>query len=249
MTIRELHYDFKYKIDKVDSLQRQNFIPAEIDWILNEAIRIFIKQRFGITNNKKLGFETSQKRIQDLRTLQINSPTSKQPAIIPSLVSGNMYELKLSNLAFNFLFLTRLTAKVSKTGCVDKVARVKEIQHDDLSDVLLANPFYKPSFEWGEVVCNFARTDQTADSIGSIYLYTDGTFTIPEVYVEYLKFPNKVCLGGYTDMNGSSTVTVECDLPEHSHSEIVDIAVTEAARIISDPNFLQIKQQKLNINE
>lgn len=249
MTIQELHYDFKYKIDKIDSLQRENFLPAEIDWILNEAIKIIVKQRFGISNSKRLGFEGNQKRIQDLKTLQIKCPTSIQPAVIPSVVSTGVYELKLTDLAYDFLFLTRVTAKIAKTGCGSKIARVKELQHDDLNDVLLANPFYKPSFEWAELPVNFGRTDQVADSKGSMYFYTLGEFTIQEIYPEYLKFPNKISIGGYTYLDGTPAVQTECDLPEELHSEIVDLAVSEAARIISDPNFLQIKQAKLAINE
>lgn len=249
MTIKEFHYDFKLKVDKIDSLRHENFLPAEIDWLLNEAIKIIVKQRFGQTNKSQSGFESTQKRIQDLKTLHIKCPTAIQPAVTPTLISTGFYEVPLTALTYNFLFLTRLTAKIAKTNCGTKIATVKEIASDDLSNVLLTNPFYSPSFEWGELPCSFARTNTSLNSKGSIYFYTNGDFTITEIYPEYLKVPDKVSIGGYTYLDGTAASLTECDLPEILHSEIVDIAVTEAARVISDPAFLQLREGKLMINE
>ena len=248
MSIQELHYDFKFKVDKVDSLQNENFLPAEIDWILNEAVAIYIKQRFGTNNSKKIGFEGDQKRIQDLKSLHIKCPTNIQPAVVPILVSTGVYELRLSQLTFDFLFLTRGSALASKTNCGQRVISLKEVQNDDYNDVSI-DPFWKPSFEWRECPVNFGRTDTLLSDKGSIYLYTNGDFNIDEVYIEYLKYPNKVSIGGYNYIDGNPSVLTECDLPEETHREIVDIAVTECSRIITNPNFLQITQSKQLVNE
>lgn len=248
MTIEELHYDLKYKLDKVDSLDTDNILPAEIDWILNEAINLFVKQRYDKNNPKKLGFEGNQKRIDDLKTLVIKSP-SQQPAVVPVNVGNNTYEVKLSSLNYEYLFLVRLTTKLNKTNCGYKVVSPEESEHDDLNTVLLNDPFRKPSFEWQRVPYVFGRSSTTLDDQGSIYLYTDGTFTITEVYPEYLKTPNKVSLGGYTYLDGSIATKTECDLPKEAHREIIDIAVNEISRIIDNPNFMQLKSQKLQINE
>ena len=43
MTIQEMHYDFKMKLNKIDSEQYRNLRIPEIDWKLNEALEIFIK--------------------------------------------------------------------------------------------------------------------------------------------------------------------------------------------------------------
>lgn len=249
MTIKELTYDLKIKLDKVDSLQHENFIPAETDWMLNEAINIIVKQRFGINNSKRVGFEGNEKRIQDLKTLHVKCPSTIQPAIPTIVVQDGRYEIRLSSLTFPFLFLTRATAKAAKTGCGTRVIDLKETENDDFNDVIV-DPFWKPSFEWKEAPVNFGRSDTLTDDLGSLYIYTNGDFTISEVYIEYIKVPNKVCSGGYPDINtGITTSVVECDLPAQLHSEIVDIAVAECARIISDPNFQQLKQNKLLVNE
>ena len=43
MSIKRMHYDLKVKLNKVDSQQYRNLLIPEIDWALNEAQNIFIK--------------------------------------------------------------------------------------------------------------------------------------------------------------------------------------------------------------
>jgi len=40
-----MHYQFKVSMDRVDSASNSDFLPGEIDWLLNEAQDIFIEQR------------------------------------------------------------------------------------------------------------------------------------------------------------------------------------------------------------
>ena len=46
MLIEDMHYDFKQKINKIDSQKYRNLRIPEIDWKLNEAQEIFIKTVF-----------------------------------------------------------------------------------------------------------------------------------------------------------------------------------------------------------
>ena len=57
MTVEEMHYDFKLKFNKLDSQDYQNFQVPEIDWILNEAQWVFLKQRYGLTNPKQTKYQ------------------------------------------------------------------------------------------------------------------------------------------------------------------------------------------------
>lgn len=244
-----MHYDFKVKIDKVDSMSKKNFLPNEIDWIINEAIKMFVKQRYGQNNLKGAGFESIQKRTDDLRTLQIKSPTAKQPGVVPVQHQGDVYEFRISDFKFPYWFLTRLTAKARKENC-DKVIRIRQTQHDDLS-IALDDDFFKPDFMWGEALAVEARTDETQNNMGSIYVYTDN-FEILEIYPEYLKEPNRVWIGTYNTKDGKNVIgnpPINCDLPDHTHNEIVDIAVLECSRIIESPQFYQLRQQKIKENE
>lgn len=249
MTTLEWHYDFKLKIDKVDSLSKDDFHPAEIDWLLNESVEVFMKQRYGLTNNVSKGFEVTQKRIDDLKTLVIKSPSSIQPALPVVLIDTKhgMYEAKLGDLEFNYYFLIRAEASISKSDCT-KCVGVTNVQHDDLT-AALNDSFQKPNFEWGEVVAVFGKETQPISNKGSLYLYSNGEFVIDNVYIEYLKEPTRISVAGYTRMDGSPSLAVQSDMPDHTHREIVDLAVQIASGIIESPEYVQFKQLKLATQE
>ena len=50
MTVQQLHLEFKFRCDKLDSLNYPNFLPEEIDLLLNNAQDRLIKQRYGLNN-------------------------------------------------------------------------------------------------------------------------------------------------------------------------------------------------------
>jgi hypothetical protein len=241
MTIVEMHYDWGIKIDKVASFAKEDFNRAEIDWLLNEAIQVVLKQRYGTTNNQRSGFETSQKRTDDLKSLQIKFPL--QPGITPTILAPNLLEVDLADLQYDYWFLTRGYADVIKPNCVEK-ASLRFMQHDDLN-FALNDPFNKS--DDSEVLFNFGRSsDGTSDSI---YLYPDSTYPVGTVYLEYIKKPARVSYGGYEYIDGITYPQQDCDLSEHLHNEIVDVAVQIASGIIEHPEYVQLKTQKVFTHE
>ena len=93
MTIQDMHWDFKLKLNKIDSSDFTNLQIPEIDWLLNEAQILFLKQRYGISNQKRMGFEISQKRIDDLRNLVVKD------VFLPAAVSGTDPNMWISQLS------------------------------------------------------------------------------------------------------------------------------------------------------
>jgi hypothetical protein len=245
MTIQELHYSFKLKTDKVDSLNVDSFNDAEIDWVLNYAIDVFVKQRYGITNNKQYGFETTQKRIDDLKSLH-----KKENEIVTSQINPSLFQANLSQIVNpssqsvndDYWFATRLRAQVKKGDCVKNIG-VKITQTDDLNEAL-SYKFYKPNFNWGRVLATFNLSTDNVNS--AIYLHTD-SFTVEKVFIDYIKRPNKVWIGTYTSLDGGNVPIVNppinCDLSDSTHEEITTLAASLALGLISDPNFMQLKQQ------
>lgn len=74
MTINEMHIAVNLGVQKIASFQMDNFLPQEIDFELNTAMDRFIKQRYSTLSNRyQRGFEQSQKRIDDLRHLVVES--------------------------------------------------------------------------------------------------------------------------------------------------------------------------------
>ncbi len=242
MTIAESHYQFKFNMDRIDSLSNPDFFPEEIDWLLNEAQRIFVEQRLSaLSNPKRRGFEASQKRIDDLSTLVIKHPV--QPFMVPSLTDG-VYEVELGSLYFKYLHLLSGYVELEiAPNCTSEV-RLKFMQHDDYREAL-KDPFNSPSQEF--IPYNFGRSSSSNGGT-SIYMYA-GTYSINKVYLEYIKQPTKVNLGTYTSIDGINYPPTSFELPEHTHREIVDIACQIASLNIESPEYIRLKQEKVFLHE
>lgn len=62
-----------------------------------------------------------------------------------------------------------------------------------------------------------------------VELITDGSYGVLKYYIRYLKAPAVV--------DSVSVVEVDCDLPEHTHDEIVKLAVSMALENIEQPRY------------
>lgn len=239
MNITELHYDFKLKQNRVDALTNRDFNPAEVDWLLNEAQLIFIKQRFGTSNKSRKGFETTKKRIEDLSSLVIKNPL--QPALTQITLSGSV-EIRLADLEYPHLFIVSAYANGKVDGCEIEIP-LKFMQHDDYRQAL-RDPFNSPSSEF--IPFNFGVS--TSGSGISMYIYNESV-VITDVVIEYIKYPKKVSLGTYPYIDGVIYPSATLELPAQTHSEVVDIAVSLAATASQIPEFLQLNNYKLQTNE
>ncbi|MGL6107257.1 MAG: hypothetical protein ACRC0V_07215 [Fusobacteriaceae bacterium] len=232
MTIEEMHYDFKLKLNKVDSQQNKNFLIPEIDWILNEAQEIFIKRVAEPRNKSNLGFEKSQRNIDDIRTLVKNS--------VPIIVINNQI-----TLPGDYLYYIKGNVEISRGNCNNINGTLIIRQHDDNFE---ESPFDKSSFEW--------RTVNGVFFENGLKLYTDGKFIVNKVYVSYIRKPKYIhnakdfsVSGKYNSPSGVSLIGFQnCELSEATHREIVDIAVLLATENIQAADY-QSKMTKLNLNE
>ena len=209
-----------------------------------------------------MGFEISQKRIDDLRNLVVKD------RVLPAVASPTVTNQFISAVPAGYAFLIRATVmgqvmEGDVVTCVSKELTAIQVQHDDLSSVL-GDPFYSPSYKWGEVPMVFgtqvnAVGPPTTYDQDEIYTYTDGTFIITAVNIDYLRMPTRVAFPGgvpgnqYNMPDGTviSTVTpgnVSCKLPEATHEEVVDIAVQIAAGDIDHPGY-QVRAIKTSIHE
>ena len=66
MNIKEMQYDLKFKLNKIDSSQYKNLRIPEIDWVLNESIELFVKNIAQPRFSQILGFEINQRNIDDV---------------------------------------------------------------------------------------------------------------------------------------------------------------------------------------
>jgi hypothetical protein len=134
---------------------------------------------------------------------------------------------------------------MSKGNCINvKSRRFHLRQHDDDFE---ESPFDKSSFEWRHVNGVFFEN--------GIKLFDDGTFTNNKFCLSYIKKLQYIHnaedfgTGTYTLPSGQIlTGSVDCELPEHTHREIVDIAVAIVSGQIQSQDY-QIKLNKLNFNQ
>lgn len=112
-------------------------------------------------------------------------------------------------------------------------------QQDDLS-YALGNPMYAPNVRWG----NIPYTRE-----GNIFtLYSDGT-VLGDVTLTYIRYPAIVSIGGYNDINGVLKQTVQCDLPDNLHNEVIRRAVNIAHSSIGNSQHYQVSQNEIVKNK
>ena len=231
MNIKEMHYDFKRKFNKIDSQQNRNFLVPEIDQYLNEAEDIFKKTIAEPRFRTKLGFESSQRNTESLRTIVITTCQTDLSTLV--------YILPV-----DYQYFVRGRVELVRGTCPVRKAPIRIMEHDDEFE---EDVFTKSSFDW-------KRINGLFNSDG-LLLHTDGTFTIKNACVTYIrktKFMHNAedfRTGGYELPSGVAlTGTENCELPEHTHRELVDIAVMLAAGEVQTSDF-QLKLNKLNFNQ
>lgn len=204
MTATEFHIAFKLGLDKIDSENYPNFISSEVDFILNQAQERIVKQRLGLNNIKREGFEETQKRTDDLRTIVVST------TIIPNNpTSTNKPGGRYCNLPSDYYFAVNEDCDLEVQDCNGKLSLtknvlIKPIRHDNYSKVIY-DPFNQP-YE-GQILRLMTE--------GKVELIADLNHIVKKYYLRYIKKPQSIDI----------TIPQSTDLPEHLHQEIVEEAV------------------------
>lgn len=257
MKVADMHYDFKKKLNKVDSQQHRNLLIPEIDWVLNEAQMLFINMIAQPRNHGVGGFEKSLRNTHDLQSLVRVKDLAKLGTLPQDqgLLKEYYHWIVLPD---DYLYFISAKAKTEKKGCKDRWATIYIRQHDDEFE---KSPFDQSSFEWRTVNATFEtltlddKPDKKRKYVNSLKLYTDGTFVVNSANITYLKEPRRIYFADGLStkeyklpsgelLKGSS----DCELPEHTHSAIVDLAVQITSGELGLPTY-QIHSQKLKINQ
>jgi len=229
MTIKEMHYDFKQKLNKIDSSAYRNLRVPEIDWKLNEALDLYIKLIAEPKTRNRLGLEKNMVITEILRPLVVEADSTP---------TGSRITLPIDFQ--HFVDLSKLM--ISKGGLSVKVQKTLFRQHNDN----LTGNFDKSSFDWREV-------NYTMDSLGIAVDTNDDEFTLGPASIIYIKQHPRLAnpssfIGGVYNTVDNVPVTTDqsCLLPDIYHSEIVDLAVAITSGDINDPTY-QIKIGKLGL--
>jgi len=177
MTVEDMHYDFKMKLNKIDSQKYRNLLIPEIDWKLNEAQEIFIKTIAQPRYKNQLGFEINQRSIDDIREVVVNQDYSLNSCLTPVKIDNKTYITP--PLPSDYWFYADSSACLTKQPCGTKIGAYVFIrQHGDLHE---KSPFDESSYEWEEINGRYTQN--------GIKLFSDGTFTIDCFCLNYIRKP------------------------------------------------------------
>lgn len=239
MTAREMHYDFKQKLNKIDSEKYRNLLVPEIDWKLNEAQEVFVKSIAEPRVAGSTGFETSQRTIEDIQSVVKDQTLSAGNCIAPTLYDVNKYLVPLPD---DYWFHIKSSVYADSGNCLLKKMSTVKRAHDDLHEW---SPFDKSSFLWRE--CNVEFNQD------GMVIFTDGTFIPKWFCLSYIRVPRNIWNaqdyqgGEYLDLQGNMlTGSQDCELPDVTHREVVDIAVLITTGDLQIPDY-SIKLNKLKL--
>jgi len=223
MTISEMHTAFKLELDKTSALELPAFEPEEVDFWLNLAIRRFVKNRF-LGENQSGGFEESLKRLEDLKTLVLEEDLTGVN-LVASTIKPNSYLADTTALTYEKWFIVGEEVEISFTTLETGNTTTKRqgvIQcNSNTYRAHIDDPYSEHFLHYEE-----ARPLRLVYQ-DYVELVTDGNYTITDYYIRYLRKPIAVSL----------LLAVDCDLPEHTHDEVVALSVSMALENIEQPRY------------
>ncbi len=113
MNVGEMHIAIQQGVDKINSLQADMLLPQEIDIELNKSQIRFINTKYGNNNVYREGFEQSQKRIDDLRSLvrEYTAPTTYKEQY------NNNYWVDQFQLPLDYMYLVNQRSELFIDNC------------------------------------------------------------------------------------------------------------------------------------
>lgn len=237
--VEELHSKFEMAYNRQSNNQRRYLNDVEKDELLNYAVFEYVELfTTGVNkNNWNIGFEVTQQRIDMLEPLVKSYP--EEPSLKLSVNDG-IYIADLTKTAFPLKSFHG--AYISISECSDRI-NVDLEQHQDLITAR-QNQHRKSSRAWKRCIGTIRNK--------KLFLYPDGSMTPINVYLTYIKQPDKIALGTYPALqdkdipNAPNLTKTDSDLPAQYIDIVVSIAVQEAHRRFSNYNDLQVNSQKIN---
>ncbi len=239
ISVKQLLYKTDLRLNKAATNDHQSIPVEDKLFATNEAQLKLIKKKVSTNNIYQLGLDSFKKRYEDLQNLVVQSESVTK--LKEGKDSYNYYQFDINKLQSKYLFGISLVAMCSKDTCTNRAVNIaKIIKHADL-DIYMKNSNYFPSFEYQETIALLSND--------KVYIYTDGSFKVDKVYISYLKYPQKIDLEGYIDLDGNPSITQDCELDEFLEDELLDLIQLELAINTENIPSIQGAEIKLKTNE
>ena len=245
MTWAEFHLYVRQRLDKLDSSAFKDIQPEQIDFIGKVEAYNYVKTRYK-------QFDKGEKRIDDLRNSIVRkSLTAIEVAENLSEYTFDIYEglpvnTKINDSDYFFLLKGKTQSKVkycgvqygalvndrfNTTALFESVYKPVEL---DKIERMLEDPFNAPTIERPLLTY---EADPLAGTTGKIHVYTDGTFTVKKLVIDYLARPI---------VPENETSLASLSLPEHTHTEVADLVVASILGDIGQYDAYQVKERDID---
>ena len=209
-----LQIKIKQRLNKLGSFDYDNIECWMIQEAFNKAQLEWVRRRLHGLNAMKESSEQSVTVVDDLQILLSETE-------LLGVEQLKFFETGI--IPANYLHFVRIGANIKNDCCPKRTLSTIYQAEEANVDILLADSFKSPSFEWAETFCTI---------IGDkIRIYTNGLFTVHDAKLVYYRKPKDIQILGCTNISTGQTFTsnVECELKD----DICEIIVDEAAAILA----------------
>jgi hypothetical protein len=213
MTNALLQIKIKQRLNKLASLDYDNFECWQIQEAFNKAQLEWVRRQVYGMNTRKEGAEQSTGLTDDLRILLKSEdikPVDKKvyvEAVLPS----------------DYLYYSRVDVMANSDCCPEKRRMtVYEVEEANIA-LILNSDTQSPNFEWAETVSTLVGN--------KIRVYTDNKFSITDIDLVYYSRPTDVKFNGCIDPSTGSVI--KADVACIFKDDIVEILVDETAAILA----------------
>lgn len=240
ISVDSILYEIDLRMNKLATNEHQQ-IPIENKLIVaNNAQDQLILNKISPNNVYKLGLDGFKKRYQDLQSLIENPENHKTIPVLKDKYL-NKY-ITYTEVLPNFMFYIDSYAIADKNECKNRVIATNAdlVKHADIS-LLLKDSNFKPSFEYQETIIDISENE--------IHVYSDGTFTPKELYVSYLRYPQRIRYKDVEDFDGLPSENQDCELEAYLKNELLDLIVEKLAMYTENTPAIQTAEIRKQTNE
>lgn len=213
MTNALLQIKIKQRLNKLASLDYDNFECWQIQEAFNKAQLEWVRRMVYGINTRKEGAEQSTGLIDDLRVLLTDSvlqPTDKKIYAESTLPADYLYYVRVDVLA--------------NSKCCPEKRRMTVYEAEEANmGILLTSDTKGPSFEWAETLSTLVGD--------KVRVYTNEEFTVTDVTLVYYRRPRDVKFNGCVDPSTGAAITA--DITCEFKDDIAEILADETAAILA----------------
>lgn len=231
----QLQESFEYEINKLDDALNKPK-SSDTEYFLNTALDKFWKTRYSQNNFKREGFEQTEKRVDDLRTL-VSEITYTDKI---DKVSNSIYSVELP---IDYIILLGDKAGIAPAdGYTDSCWELDEegnyiLHYSDTIEGTIETIDRIKENSLSEYHLKYTKAKPIRLIAGNkINLYTDGKYKVSEYTLQYLRRPS------YIDIH-KDPFAEYTDMPEHTQIEIVKLAAQLYLQNQADPRYTSYTQE------